>query len=75
MEVKKGGEEVGRRERERELSDESMHNYVIRIRGGWGHAPPSLPGNLNLQIASDTIWDKLSKQHFDDTYLCPVTCI
>ena len=26
------------------------------------------------QIASDAIWDKLSKQHFDDTYLCPATC-
>ena len=24
------------------------------------------------QIASDTIWDKISK-HFDDTYLCSVT--
>ena len=29
MEVKKRGEEVGRRARE--LSDESMHNYVIRM--------------------------------------------
>ena len=26
------------------------------------------------QIASDTIWDKLSKQHFDDTYIYPVRC-
>ena len=26
------------------------------------------------QIASDAIWDKLSNQHFDEAYLCPVTC-
>ena len=26
------------------------------------------------QIASDAIWDKLSKQYFADAYLRPVTC-
>ena len=37
---------------------------------------PSPRKILNLytsQIASDAIWDKIS-EHFDDTYLCSVTC-
>ena len=43
-----------------------MHACVcMSTRGVWGHAPP---GKFRpSQIASDAIWDKLSKDHFDDT--------
>ena len=41
---------------------------------GLGHAPQENFEFRFSQIVSDAIWDKLSKQHFDDTYLCPVTC-
>ena len=47
-------------------------------RGVWGHTPPPLPQEnfefTSSQITFDTIWDKISKQHFDDTCLCSVTC-
>ena len=42
--------------------------------GGSGGMPPRKILNLyTSQIASDVIWDKISK-HFDDTYLHSVTC-
>ena len=56
------------------------HAYTcMPTREVWGHtSPPHLPGKFCIfrssQITSNTIWDKLSKQYFDDTYLCPVTC-
>ena len=48
----------------------------VVTKGVWGHVPQENFEFRSSQIASDTIWDKLSKQHFDDTYLhvCPVTC-
>ena len=43
--------------------------------GGLGACPPQENFEFrSSQIASDAIWDKLSKEHFEDTYLCPVTC-
>ena len=30
--------------------------------------------NFKFTSASDAIWDKLSEQNFDDTYVCSVTC-
>ena len=42
--------------------------------GGSGAMPPrKIFQFTSSQIVSDTIWDKISK-HFDDTYLCSVTC-
>ena len=49
------------------------HACLLRGSGGM----PSPQENFEFtssQIASDTIYDKMSKQHFDDTYLCSVTC-
>ena len=50
-----------------------MHACILRGSGGM---PPPFLEVLNLctsQIASDAIWDKISK-HFDDIYLRSVTC-
>ena len=46
-----------------------MHVYLL---GGSGGMPPHPQENLEFsssQIASDAIWDKISKQHFDATYM------
>ena len=38
--------------------------------GSGGMPPPQRKFEFtSSQIASDAIWDKISKQHFDDTYL------
>ena len=42
--------------------------------GSGGISPPGKFEFASSQIASDAISDKISKQHFDDTYLCSVTC-
>ena len=42
--------------------------------GGSACPPRKIFEFTSSQIASDAIWDKISKQHFDDTYLCSVTC-
>ena len=43
--------------------------------GGSGGMPPRENFEFtSSQIASDAIWDKISKQHFDDTYIRSVTC-
>ena len=50
------------------------HAKCVCLLGGSGGMPPQENFEFrSSQIASDAIWDKLSK-HFDDTYLCPVTC-
>ena len=41
--------------------------------GGSGGMPPQENFEFtSSQIASDAIWNKIFKQHFDDTYLCSV---
>ena len=51
------------------------HACACLLGGCGGHAPPGKFWFRSSQIASDAIWDKLAKQHFDDRYLCPVKCI
>ena len=48
---------------------------VCLLGGSGGMSPPPLENFefISSQIASHTIWDKISK-HFDDTYLCSVIC-
>ena len=48
-----------------------MHAFLLG--GSGGIAPPPTRKILKLYTSSDAIWDKICK-HFDDTYLCPVTC-
>ena len=45
------------------------------LRGSEGMPPPlqEIFEFTSSQIASDTVWDKISK-HFDDIYLCSVIC-
>ena len=40
-------------------------------RGVWGHVPQE---DFEFTFSQIAIWDKISKQHFDDTYLCLATC-
>ena len=55
---------------------ESIHTRkrAYLLGGSGGMLPQENFEFRSSQIASDAIWDKLSKQHFDDTYLCPATC-
>ena len=69
-----GGEQDGSR---MIVGCESMltHASVCMTTGGSGGMPPQEIFEVrSSQIASDAIWDKLSEQHFDDTYFCLVTC-
>ena len=50
-----------------------MHAYAcMPTRGVWVHASPEKFEFRSSQIVSDAIWDKLSKENFDETCLCPV---
>ena len=68
-----GGKEDGSR---MIVACESIHTRkcVYLLGGSGGMLPQENFEFRSSQIASDAIWDKLSKQHFDDTYLCPATC-
>ena len=52
-----------------------MRNACVPSRGSGSMPPKENFEFTSSQIASDTIWDKMPKQHFDNTYLCSVTCI
>ena len=42
--------------------------HACLLGGSGGMAPQENFEFTSSQIASDAIWDKISKQHFDDTY-------
>ena len=61
-----GGEKIGSR------MIVVCETHACLLGGSGGMFPRKI--NLYLpQIASDAVWDKIS-EHFDDTYLCSVTC-
>ena len=53
--------------------DEMYQGFIQDFEMGGGGGKQD---GTSSQIASDVIWDKISKQHFDDTYIhvCSVTC-
>ena len=63
-----GGGKTGRQQ-----DDSNVQSVCVPTRGVWGHAPQENFEFISSQIASDSIWDKIPKQHFDDTYLRSVT--
>ena len=61
----------GREDGSRMIVACEMLAYLL---GGSGDMPhQEIFEFTSSQIASDAIWDKISK-HLDDTYLCSVTC-
>ena len=48
----------------------ACETYACLLGGSGGMLPQE---NFEFIYLSDAIWDKIS-EHFDDTYLCSVTC-
>ena len=67
------GEGGGGRKQDSSMTIVMYEMYICLLGGSGGMPPRKIFEFTSSQIASDTIWDKISR-HFDDIYSCSVTC-